>query len=290
MSDRPKRRRTPLDVPHPNSPAGRSFDWSSLGVPHPNSPAGRSFDYWASLGMPHPNSPAERVAPPTHLRQRDGTKFEFPLSPFFEDWDDFKSWASGAADTVRSLLKKEPIELFGDVKLLGGASALLDAVHEYRTHPRDSSGILGDTGAVEGKLFLTAVAPWLAIAALVLDPFLRAQHRQGIMDVAGEAGRTVVQEFIRQFPRDRDAIVWLLRFASEGTQPGGPASLNAPHRAIAHPGSGRSIGPSAKVPQDTFQQRTDWSELDKAITQDDKDLKHKGRDDFNKEKGTPDTE
>ena len=137
----------------------------------------------------------------------------------FENWDDFKSWASGAADSVRSLLKKEPMEMFGDVKLLGVVSTLLDAVNEYRTHPRDSSGILGDTGAVEGKLFLTAVAPWLAIAALVIDPFfLHRHHRQGIMDVAGEAGRSVVQEFIRQFPRDRDAIVWLVRFASEANQ------------------------------------------------------------------------
>ena len=61
MSDWPKRRRTPSDVPHPNSPAGRNFDYSALGVPHPNSPAGRSFDYSSSLGVPHPNSPAGRA-------------------------------------------------------------------------------------------------------------------------------------------------------------------------------------------------------------------------------------
>lgn len=29
-------------VPHPHSPAGRTFDWSSHDVPHPNSPAGRT--------------------------------------------------------------------------------------------------------------------------------------------------------------------------------------------------------------------------------------------------------
>jgi hypothetical protein len=48
-------------VPHPDSPAGRSFDWSSLGVPHPNSHAGRTFDYWSALGVPHPTSPAGRM-------------------------------------------------------------------------------------------------------------------------------------------------------------------------------------------------------------------------------------
>lgn len=53
----PKRRGSPSRVPHPNSPAGKHFDWSSLGVPHPDSPAGRHFD-WSSLGVPHPNSPA----------------------------------------------------------------------------------------------------------------------------------------------------------------------------------------------------------------------------------------
>jgi hypothetical protein len=60
MDSWPKQRRDrALDVPHPNSPAGRIFDWSSLGVPHPNSPAGRIFD-WSSLGEPHPDSPAGR--------------------------------------------------------------------------------------------------------------------------------------------------------------------------------------------------------------------------------------
>jgi hypothetical protein len=49
-----------LRVPHPNSPAGRKFDWSPLGLPHPDSPAGRTFD-WSSLGVPHPDSPAGRT-------------------------------------------------------------------------------------------------------------------------------------------------------------------------------------------------------------------------------------
>jgi hypothetical protein len=44
-------------APHPNSPAGRFYDWSSLGVPHPASPAGRNFD-WSLFGVPHPLSPA----------------------------------------------------------------------------------------------------------------------------------------------------------------------------------------------------------------------------------------
>lgn len=282
MSDWPKRRRTPLDVPHPNSAAGRNSDGSSLGAPHPNSPAGRNFDYWSSLGMPHPNSPVGRTASQSHLRQRS-PESEFRLGSTFEGWDDFAGWASGAADTVRSFLKNEPIELFGDVKSLGGASTLLDAVHEYRTHPRDSSGILGDTGAVEGKLFLTAVAPWLAIAALVVDPILQVQHRQGIMDAAGEAGRTAVQEFIRQFPTDRDAVVWLVRFASEGNQRANSTFSSNLHRAVAHKATD-APKPSAKPHQPAFQPRTDWSELDKAIAQDDKDLKQKGLDDFLREK------
>jgi hypothetical protein len=50
-------RRSP--VPHPDSPAGRTFDWSAVGLPHPNSPAGRTFD-WSVTGLPHPDSPAGR--------------------------------------------------------------------------------------------------------------------------------------------------------------------------------------------------------------------------------------
>jgi hypothetical protein len=186
-----------------------------------------------------------------------GPKSDFPLSPAFDGCDDVASWAFGIADTVQSFLKKEPIELFGDVKLLGGASVLLDAVHEYRTHLPDpsnmlsarSSDILGDTWAVEGRLGLAAVAPYLAIAALVIDPSLHAMHREGIMDFAGEAGRWFVLEFIRQFHTDKEAIAWLLQVASEGAQPGSPTSLSSPHRADAHRRSGRSVGPSAKVPQ-----------------------------------------
>ncbi len=48
-------------VLHPDSPAGRHFDWASIGVPHPDSPAGRHFD-WASINIPHPRSPAGRLS------------------------------------------------------------------------------------------------------------------------------------------------------------------------------------------------------------------------------------
>lgn len=62
MSDWPKRRRDFSDTPHPNSPAGRNFDYASaFGVPHPNSPSGRNFDYASALGVPHPNAPAART-------------------------------------------------------------------------------------------------------------------------------------------------------------------------------------------------------------------------------------
>jgi hypothetical protein len=44
-------------TPHPNSPAGRFFDWSSFDMPHPGSPAGKCFD-WTPLDFPHPYSPA----------------------------------------------------------------------------------------------------------------------------------------------------------------------------------------------------------------------------------------
>ncbi len=47
-------------VPHPFSPAGRSFDWRASGVPHPGSHAGRNFD-WTPFGLPHPGSPAGRT-------------------------------------------------------------------------------------------------------------------------------------------------------------------------------------------------------------------------------------
>ena|SRR5579862_2170426 len=45
------------NAPHPNSPAGRFFDWSSVDLPHPGSPMGRHFD-WSPMGVPHPISPA----------------------------------------------------------------------------------------------------------------------------------------------------------------------------------------------------------------------------------------
>lgn len=57
MGDSPKR---PRAVPHPNSPAGWTFRWWTVGVPHPNSPAGWTFN-WSSFGVPHPNSPAGRI-------------------------------------------------------------------------------------------------------------------------------------------------------------------------------------------------------------------------------------
>jgi hypothetical protein len=46
-------------LPHPDSPAGRDFDWQSIGMPHPYSPAGRYFD-WSSVGLQNPDSPAGR--------------------------------------------------------------------------------------------------------------------------------------------------------------------------------------------------------------------------------------
>jgi hypothetical protein len=54
--------RSRLHVPHPDSPSGRTFNWSSIGLPHPDSPAGRSFD-WASRGLLHPRSPAGKSVP-----------------------------------------------------------------------------------------------------------------------------------------------------------------------------------------------------------------------------------
>ena len=62
MSDDWLERGSPLRVPHPNSPAGRSFAWPSYGPPHPGSPTGRNFD-WLALGLPHPASPAGRTFP-----------------------------------------------------------------------------------------------------------------------------------------------------------------------------------------------------------------------------------
>jgi hypothetical protein len=55
-----EQRRMLADAPHPNSPAGRFYDWSCFDVPHPNSPAGRFTD-WSLLGDPHPFSPAARL-------------------------------------------------------------------------------------------------------------------------------------------------------------------------------------------------------------------------------------
>lgn len=44
------------DVPNPDSPAGRQFDWVSSAFPHPDSATGQRFG-WSALGLPHPASP-----------------------------------------------------------------------------------------------------------------------------------------------------------------------------------------------------------------------------------------
>jgi hypothetical protein len=46
-------------VPHPRSPAARTFDWSAPGFLHPDSPAARYVD-WTSGDLPHPDSPSCR--------------------------------------------------------------------------------------------------------------------------------------------------------------------------------------------------------------------------------------
>lgn len=46
-------------LPHPRSPAARTFDWSSLNLPHPDSPAARYVD-WTCRVLPHPDSPSGR--------------------------------------------------------------------------------------------------------------------------------------------------------------------------------------------------------------------------------------
>lgn len=58
FDDWPKKRRfANSSLPHLGSPAGRHFDWQSIGIPHPDSPVGRHFD-WSNIGLPHPYSPA----------------------------------------------------------------------------------------------------------------------------------------------------------------------------------------------------------------------------------------
>jgi hypothetical protein len=47
-------------VPHPRSPAARTFDWSSQSLLHPDSPAARYLD-WVSVDLPHPDSPSGRA-------------------------------------------------------------------------------------------------------------------------------------------------------------------------------------------------------------------------------------
>ena len=160
---------------------------------------------------------------------------------------------------------------------MGVASALLDAVNEYNKHPHDSRSIAGDTGAVEGKLFLAGVAPWLAIAALVIDPALHAMGHVGIMDTAGESGRAAVEDLIREVPKDRDAVIWLLRFASQNAiangQKGPVTNLVGKSRqaAIANPNRTRSATESQLASNDSAKSSGDTSDggdtLAKALTQ-----------------------
>jgi hypothetical protein len=121
------------------------------------------------------------------------------------------------------------------------------------------------------------------IAALVIDPILHANHHKGIMDYAGEAGRAAVAQFIQQFPRDMDALAWLVKFASEQAQPHSPAVSNA-HSTGPHPQSHHSTGSSTKSPRQSQQTPPDLSELDKAIAEDQKAFCQQGLNDFNKRK------
>jgi hypothetical protein len=67
MNDWRKRRRSAFGLPHPNSPAGRIFDWSSSGIPHPNSPAGQNSPIpWKMMLLNlAPNPTAPELATPT---------------------------------------------------------------------------------------------------------------------------------------------------------------------------------------------------------------------------------
>ena len=66
---------------HPLSPAGRRFDWESLGIPHPESPAAAHFD-WSELDLPHPASP---------VGMSDfGLQTEAPASPAEPEAEDSK--------------------------------------------------------------------------------------------------------------------------------------------------------------------------------------------------------
>lgn len=72
-------------VPHPNSPAGRAFDWGSVGLPHPHSPAGRAFD-WASVGLPHPDSPAAGAGADAVRCEDSGPPHAALVQAGFEAW------------------------------------------------------------------------------------------------------------------------------------------------------------------------------------------------------------
>lgn len=115
MSDDWLERGSPLRVPHPNSPASRSFDWPSYGLPHPGSPTGRNFD-WLALRLPHPASPAGRTFPwslelsaleLSKLRPDQGERFERRLAEVEET-------LAEQSDALREGLPDKSIQILYD--------------------------------------------------------------------------------------------------------------------------------------------------------------------------------
>jgi hypothetical protein len=151
-------------LPHPHSPAGRSFDWTSYGLPHPGSPAGRNFDWWV-FDLPHPGSPAGRTFTwslefsaheLSEVGPGQGEEFEQQLGAV-------EKTLAGESDTLREGLPDKSLQIlydrwvdptkgaYGDAAATPGVFTLLrklripiewfDPQLQQRLHPSEGSEI-----------------------------------------------------------------------------------------------------------------------------------------------------
>jgi hypothetical protein len=174
MADKWWKYRIPETVPHPDSAAGRNFDWSSLGLPHPDTPAGRNFD-WASVGVPHPYSSDGRI-----LQWRSTLSAEhWKREELAQEMREVETLLSEQSDNFRDALPTTSLRSTYDLQLglIGGTpssgrslagmvsdlSLLLRKLHvaldwfdQSSRSPKDRSDLLV---AIDKLRFLTAPGP-----------------------------------------------------------------------------------------------------------------------------------
>jgi hypothetical protein len=104
------------NIPHPRSPAGRGFDWSSIGLPHPLSRAGWVFD-WLHHGLRHPDSPAGRnTSLNEHVSRLQGAHPE--EEGLKQTCDDVEKFLEECSSKLRAALPDESLRTLYDYRIV----------------------------------------------------------------------------------------------------------------------------------------------------------------------------